>query len=110
MKPQDPPTAKATFGAVIETAMSDLATYRETYNHAYDLGVCPDDILAYAKGELRGSERKEMEEYILRSPWVANRVVALVKAFRSTGREILLPRAGEVSDHILEGLKLLDSI
>jgi hypothetical protein len=107
MKPQTPPSPNRgpdAFVQVTDQALGELLRYKKTYKHAFDIGIRPKELLAYAKGELDSETRREVTSLISRSPWAMSRVVALVKSWREGPVQLTLP------DDDLEGLKLLDTV
>ena len=93
MNPQDPLPAPLDFAISVREAFVGYHTYKQTAEHALDIGVCPTDLVRYVRGVLTARERDEVQSLIARSPWAMDRVVALVKARRdpnNLGSRILI--------------------
>lgn len=110
MKPQDPQvpqTGTTQFVEVLDQALGEHVRYKQTYMHAFDIGIRAPDLMRYAMGRLDAYERDEFTRLLSRSPWAMSRVVALVKAKReSTGPRALFYDSNGQDE--LEALKLLD--
>lgn len=110
MKPQEPqaPQIGATqFVRVLDQALVFARRHKQTYMHAFDIGIRAPDLMRYVSGKLEEVERREFQGLLARSPWAMARVVALVKAKRQdTGPRVLFYDSNEQSE--LEALKLLD--
>jgi len=111
MKPQDPPRdtklGVATFETTIADAFVGLTTYRQSYLHAFDMGIRAPDILRYAFGKMPDEERSAFVASLSQSPWALGRVVAIVKAKRNNTppRFLFYDSSGQEA---LEALKILD--
>lgn len=112
-------TTQMTFDTMFADAMTATASYKKTYAHALDLGIRPKDVVLYATGALRPSERERFQGQLLQSPWALSRVVAIVKTLRHPIESLqvrlrLLPILNEHTrsweDEDLEGCKLLDTL
>jgi hypothetical protein len=107
MKPQIPPARRGavSFTRVMDQALGELVRYKQTYTHAFDIGIRPKELISYAQGELEGHERRAFESLLAQSPWATSRVVAIVKARRTGPLGLTLPHNDDLS-----GLKLLDTV
>lgn len=78
-----PRTGTIAFHTLIDDALRHAAAVRETPAHSLAMGVFPDQIIDYVRGELSLDAREEMTTALATVPWAMGRVVALVKARRS---------------------------
>jgi len=111
MKPQDPPRNTrrdvVAFETIIADAFVGLTTYRQSYLHAFDIGIRAPDILRYAFGTMPDEERSDFVASLNQSPWALGRVVAVVKAKRNnTPPRFLFYDSSR--QEVLEALKILD--
>jgi len=74
-------TSTASFNEVLDAAVKTGIDYKKTRDHALKIGVDPQEIIEYAKGNRPAGA----EAMFARSPWAMSRVVALVKAARRPG-------------------------
>lgn len=110
MKPQDPPTPQigaAQFVELLDQALVTHVRYKQTFMHAYDIGIRAPDLFRYAFGQLDEVQTREYTDLVARSPWALKTVVAIVKAKRNSTppRFLVYDSSGQDA---LEALKLLD--
>lgn len=73
----------ASFKAIYADATVGLMAYKQTAAHALTIGIRPNDLIRFVRGDLEGIARTEVQASLDRSPWALGRVVALVKARRN---------------------------
>jgi hypothetical protein len=86
--PAAPKPESPAFDTIIAQAQSLANLQRSTAYHALQMGVIPDEILSYA----RGNNPDGFESVLAHSAWAMDRVVALTKAQRrpeSLGAKLL---------------------
>lgn len=90
------------FHKLIEAATLELGDFRKTSGHALGIGVLPDQIIDYVRGQLDNGQQREVERLLARSPWALGRVTALVKARRDPGSlgARILATIGEVDPSV----------
>ena len=82
----------ATFKALYTDAAVGNVALKKTAAHALTIGIRPNDLIRFVRGDLEGIARTEVQVSLDRSPWALGRVVALVKARRdasSLGSRVL---------------------
>lgn len=106
----DTPSQKTTvtFDSLFGLAMRAHASYKQTYEHALDLGIRPRDLTAYAFGQMPPDERERFHSLVCQSPWALGRVVALVKADRVALGKIAYDFVGAADDSA--GCEILDRL
>lgn len=66
------------FGAIVDEFIRANGIQRKTSTYALEIGIRPDELIRYAKGE----RPRGFQELLLQSPWAMERVVTLIKAIR----------------------------
>jgi hypothetical protein len=119
---QPPQQGTAQFHTLLEESAREGIALRNTAGHALLVGVNPEEILDYVRGQVSPANRVDVDQMLARSPWALGRVVALVKAKRdpaSLGARILAshgqvdPRAWGIvgsGDHEADLAMLLDQV
>lgn len=86
--PAAPKLRTPAFTTIVEQAQLQLHEQRHSAHYALQLGVNPDKILSYA----RGNSPEGFDSVLISSSWAMGRVVALMKAMRrpqSLGAKLL---------------------
>lgn len=86
--PAAPKPGTPRFDTIVAHSQLHLRVQRHTAYHALQMGVNPDEILSYARGQVVIG----FDELLAKSPWAMTKVVALVKSKRqpaSLGSKLL---------------------
>jgi hypothetical protein len=75
--PANPPRP-VTFVSVIQEISTACAIQRRTSTYALEIGIRPDELIRYAKGD----RPEGFHELLVRSSWAMDRVSALVRSLR----------------------------
>ena len=85
------PNTPGGFVRILDQALETHIRYKQTYEHALNLGLQPKEILDYATGRMTEEARARFVGTLAQSPWAVSRVVAIVKAQRAGPVELELP-------------------
>jgi hypothetical protein len=81
--PMPPKSPRVGFAELIDQAIQARPAHQNTAEHALSVGVDPQMLVDYARGDRTPAVKSAGKVMVLDSPWAMRRVVALIRASRN---------------------------